>query len=91
MKKMVGSIARNWMRFVLLGLGLFAAAGGLVAFLEVPRAFSSPADMSDAALLDGYRHVEVASVSDAIEKINGAVRLKRYLPVRNTIGETSRV
>ena len=26
---------------------------------------------SDAALLEGYRHVEVASVSDAMEKLTG--------------------
>lgn len=38
----------------------------------VPRAFSRPADLtSDAALLDGYRHTEVASVSDAMEKLTG--------------------
>jgi regulator of RNase E activity RraA len=38
----------------------------------VEGAFSRPADAdSDAALLDGYRHVEVASVSDALEKLTG--------------------
>lgn len=37
-----------------------------------PLAFSHPAEAStDAELLDGYRHVEVASVSDAIEKLTG--------------------
>src|SRR5438309_8678795 len=37
-----------------------------------PRAFSRPTDrMGDAALLDGYRHVEVASVSDAMERLTG--------------------
>jgi regulator of RNase E activity RraA len=36
------------------------------------RAFSRPADqMSEAELLEGYRHVEVASVSDAMEKLTG--------------------
>ena len=36
------------------------------------RAFSRPADqMSQADLLEGYRHVEVASVSDAMEKLTG--------------------
>jgi regulator of RNase E activity RraA len=39
--------------------------------LSAPRAFSQPADTGDASLLDGYRHVEVASVSDALEKITG--------------------
>jgi regulator of RNase E activity RraA len=44
----------------------------MVAMLSITPAFSRPADLtSDAALLDGYRHVEVASVSDAMEKING--------------------
>jgi regulator of RNase E activity RraA len=36
------------------------------------RSLSRPSTSGeDAALLDGYRHVEVASVSDAIEKISG--------------------
>ncbi|MBV9622463.1 MAG: RraA family protein [Acidobacteria bacterium] len=35
-------------------------------------ALSHPADSnSDSALLDGFRHVEVASVSDAMEKVGG--------------------
>lgn len=50
--------------------------GALVAVLAVvlfvsPRAFSRPAQDTEAALLDGYRHVEVASVSDAMEKLTG--------------------
>lgn len=45
---------------------------GVVAVFTVTPAFSRPADLtSDAALLDGYRHVEVASVSDAMEKVIG--------------------
>src|SRR5438477_1805062 len=37
-----------------------------------PHAFFSAATQNDdSTLLDGYRHVEVASVSDAIEKISG--------------------
>lgn len=45
---------------------------GTVAMLSITPAFSRPADLSsDAALLDGYRHVEVASVSDAMEKVTG--------------------
>jgi len=32
---------------------------------------ASPAPSADAALLDGFRHVEVASVSDALEQITG--------------------
>jgi len=42
------------------------------AITSAPRAFSKPAEPAgEAALLDGYRHVEVASVSDAMEKISG--------------------
>jgi regulator of RNase E activity RraA len=38
----------------------------------ITRAYSQPPDATgDADLLDGFRHVEVASVSDAIEKITG--------------------
>jgi len=43
-----------------------------VVSLTVPRAFSKPAGAGDeAALVDAYRHVEVASVSDALEKLTG--------------------
>jgi regulator of RNase E activity RraA len=43
------------------------------AIIVAPRrAFSHPSDqMSEAYLLEGYRHVEVASVSDALEKLTG--------------------
>ena len=51
---------------------LFAALALGVIFFPIPRAFSRPPEaMKDAALLDGYRHVEVASVSDAMEKLTG--------------------
>ena len=44
----------------------------MVAILSITPAFSRPADLTtDTALLDGYRHVEVASVSDAMEKVIG--------------------
>jgi regulator of RNase E activity RraA len=44
----------------------------VIAFLAITPAFSHPADEnSDQALLEGYRHVEVASVSDAMEKVIG--------------------
>ena len=35
------------------------------------RASGAPAVNDEAALLDGFRHVEVASVSDALEKLSG--------------------
>lgn len=38
---------------------------------SIPRAFSQATATGDAVLLEGYRHVEVASVSDAMEKLTG--------------------
>jgi len=58
-------------RFSLLAGILLAAILLGIGSLWMPRAFSQPAGNSDAALLDGYRHVEVASVSDALEKVAG--------------------
>jgi regulator of RNase E activity RraA len=45
----------------LAGLSSFSARGAL----------SAPAVDDEAAMLDGFRHLEVASVSDAIEKMSG--------------------
>jgi len=42
-----------------------------LASLSAARASSPPASSDEAALLDGFRHVEVASVSDAIERLSG--------------------
>ena len=56
----------------LTGLALALAAVAAVASFTATRGFSAPPPADDAALLDGYRHVEVASVSDAIEKLSGA-------------------
>ena len=51
---------------------VFVALVIAVVVFTPRRAFSRPADqMSEAALLEGYRHVEVASVSDAMEKLTG--------------------
>jgi len=54
---------------VFVSLLLLIMAG--VASVWAPRAFSAAAPNDEATLLDGYRHVEVASVSDAIEKVSG--------------------
>ncbi len=58
---------------ILAAIGAVSAAiFVLIAAIAITPAFSRPADVtSDAALLDGYRHVEVASVSDAMEKVTG--------------------
>jgi len=51
---------------------LTGSAALLVAAVLGYPAFSKPPETgSDAELLDGYRHVEVASVSDALEKVSG--------------------
>ena len=54
-------------------LGSLAIAG-IASFLSPTIASTRQADVSandDASLLDGFRHVEVASVSDALEKLTG--------------------
>ena len=72
-----GSIFR---RVVVIMSGLLLAAVALGVYsISAPRAFSQPADTGDAALLEGYRHTEVASVSDALEKMTGQ---KMYLSHR---------
>jgi regulator of RNase E activity RraA len=65
----VGRFRRIGFTLTMLVLFLVALAG--FASLSAPRAFSTPAANDEAALLDGFRHVEVASVSDAIEKMSG--------------------
>jgi len=65
----VGRFRRIGFTLTMLVLFLVALAG--FASLSAPRAFSTPAANDEAALLDGFRHVEVASVSDAIERMSG--------------------
>jgi regulator of RNase E activity RraA len=70
MKKILHGTTRA--RFVIAALGVSALILAAITTVAITPAFSRPADLtSDAALLDGYRHVEVASVSDAMEKIAG--------------------
>jgi hypothetical protein len=59
-------------RFREAGFALLAVLclAGLASF-SAQGAFSAPTVDDEAALLDGFRHVEVASVSDAIEKLSG--------------------
>lgn len=55
----------------LLAVGVFLAIF-VILFIAISPAVSYPADSSsDNALLERYRHVEVASVSDAMEKVAG--------------------
>jgi regulator of RNase E activity RraA len=70
MKKTFHGMTRA--RFVIAAFGVSALIFAAITLVTITPAFSHPAnDTSDAALLDGYRHVEVASVSDAMEKIAG--------------------
>src|SRR6266481_8712700 len=57
--------------FTLTVLSLLLVALAILASLSATRAFSVPTPNDDAALLNGFRHVEVASVSDAMEKLSG--------------------
>jgi regulator of RNase E activity RraA len=67
---MIRKFFRSRLRVPAVLVILLAAILATISF--TPRAFSNPAEpMSDAALLDAYRHVEVASLSDAMEKLNG--------------------
>ncbi len=68
MKRPLGKFRRDR---VIATFVLFAAALTAIAVFPAQRAFSRPEAMGDAALLEGYRHVEVASVSDAMEKLTG--------------------
>jgi len=54
----------------LLPLAIAAGISGRTAPGSLNAHVANPAN-DDLALLDGYRHVEVASVSDALEKISG--------------------
>jgi regulator of RNase E activity RraA len=64
----ISSLHRKTLIFVpLLALAVFVLAGHSIARSQSQ---APPAD-NPAALLEGYRHVEVASVSDAIEQLTG--------------------
>jgi len=59
-------------RVVVPAISLIAIISAVVVIAISTPAFSPPDDANtDAALLDAYRHVEVASVSDAMEKLTG--------------------
>src|SRR2546423_376295 len=55
---------------ILIGILIAGIAALALSPLGSSRQSNAPAN-DDAALLEGFRHVEVASVSDALEQING--------------------
>ena len=50
---------------------IFAAGIAALAWPPVGKSYQEVPPDADAALLDGFRHVEVASVSDALEQVSG--------------------
>ncbi len=71
-------VNRSKSPFALVALSLALTVGVARTPTAKPRQEPQPAQ-EDAALLEGYRHVEVASVSDALEQIAGR---KMYLSHR---------
>jgi regulator of RNase E activity RraA len=64
-------LGRKRAAVIVTGITLSLAFLAGIAFVSVPRAFSGATVTDEASLLDGYRHVEVSSVSDAMEKLTG--------------------
>jgi regulator of RNase E activity RraA len=65
-------VSRKFAGKVLLGAGLLLAGVLAVAGGPLARVRSQAAATDDAStVLEGYRHVEVASVSDALEQLTG--------------------
>jgi len=59
-------------RKILIPLAFAGVAVAAVAWPPVPKTRQQPSVDGDAvSLLEGYRHVEVASVSDALEQLSG--------------------
>jgi regulator of RNase E activity RraA len=56
---------------VLAGLLLVAGLLGMAFTLRAGRRQDAPTKKSAAEILDGFRHVEAASVSDALEQVTG--------------------
>jgi regulator of RNase E activity RraA len=78
MKIPCGACRLGRITLIVLAVNLFVFV--FLEVLSIPHAFSqSPGTADEAALLDGYRHVEVASVSDAIEQLAGQ---RRYMSHR---------
>lgn len=67
---MIKKLLKSRFRVAIVIVSLIAAVVISVGLVS-PAISQSAEPNSDAALLEGYRHVEVASVSDAMEKLNG--------------------
>lgn len=64
-------ISKKKKTFRILSVCFFALACGLLLLLRAQETSAPPAIHSSDELLSGFRHVEVASVSDAIEQLTG--------------------
>src|ERR1700752_1523064 len=72
MNRLISLATTGTLRKVLVSLALGFA--GLLVFAAHPFALTrqqAPPTENAAALLEGFRHVEVASVSDALEQLTG--------------------
>src|SRR5271168_2708036 len=73
-EEMKDSVRYRFSHRIAAGIALLAILFAIVLSIAARPARSFPKISSagdDASLLDGYRHVEVASVSDALEKLFG--------------------
>lgn len=76
--------AGSWISAIVVVMAITSLAVGALRLSARPQ---GTAGNDSGALLDGYRHVEVASVSDAIEKITGqrmymSHRMRPIFPVK---------
>lgn len=80
-------IGNGGIRKILILLVFVGIAAASLAWPPTAKTRQQPASSSDAAsLLEGYRHVEVASVSDALEQLTGhkMYMSHRMRPIFNT-------
>ena len=62
----------NLIRKILILLTVAGVVAAAFAWTPIAKTGQQPSGSADAAsLLEGYRHVEVASVSDALEQLSG--------------------
>jgi len=70
---MIGGSISLWRKLarVCALTSFFAAGVAALTLAPLGKSYQDATPDTDAALLDGFRHVEVASVSDALEQISG--------------------
>ena len=71
MNKSLRTGVRGAVAIVVLTLGSAAVLAGVAGRSPDQTSANPTAALAADSLLEGYRHVEVASVSDAVEQISG--------------------